>query len=524
MAKASVSKLRRELSELEGAKNAKAFTDEAYSTTKDGRIHAGQLRLLRSTAQRVLVACTPRAGKTRGILRVLARTAIATPNVACLYVAITAIQAGRIAWRPWKRVLREFGIHCDHADGEFKTTFPNGSVVYFAGADDASQIAVFLGESFAGGVVVLDECQDRPDAVIVPLIEDVLEDRLSDITDEHPTPGRLICIGSLPRNTGGWFWRQLTDDASAFERHGWSRLDNPFLKDQQAQLQRYLASKNMSVDDEVVQRNWYGKPVWTKNGGRPYRYDSVRNDYNAERAPWADTVTARSGYVNAAVAWPGITHAFAAIDLGGADRASIQVVGFGRTVDVVQHLFDWTSERDQHHTWGELIEVLKHCRQHYPVCRWVYDSDASKTEHDTLGREYGIPFIAAANKTEMAAQVRRLSDLLQRGKVKVISGSETAKDFARAQWDQRELSKGRWKLAIGPAKVDASEAFRYAIGEWHDVFVAAPAALTPTEAEERREELELGRLSHRPRARPGDSDELERVCGRLPSPLSDDWR
>src|SRR5882672_6992000 len=137
---------------------AATFTDESYSTTWDAKEHLAQIALLRSRASRVLVYCTPRAGKTKGVLKVLANNAIAVPDSTNIYIAITKDQAKRIAWRPWKAMLRKWKILAEHSEADQATTFPNGAVVYFTGADDVAQINVLLGESFAGGVVVLDEC------------------------------------------------------------------------------------------------------------------------------------------------------------------------------------------------------------------------------------------------------------------------------------------------------------------------------------------------------------------------------
>lgn len=474
------------------------FTPEAFCTTKSGVVFLQQLEFVRAILRgdrRILGACTPRAGKTRPILFALARNAIDTTNTSSLYLAITEKQAKRIAWRPFKRMVREFGLPFELSSDQDMTATctTSGSVIYFSGCDTIDGAYVWLGESFAGGLVVLDEVANRPDAVLEPVME-VVEDRLNDMNEEHPQAGRLVLISQLPTHPGGYFWRQVTDPTQPWTRFAWSRLDNPFLLRQREELQRTLVEKNLSEDDDKIQREWYARPVWTKGGGRPYRYLAERNGYRPERPAWVDAVAVRSGKIFAAVPWPGITHAIVAIDLGGADRASIQVLGYGIGQPAVQHLFDWTSDRDQHHTWGELMEVCAVIASHFQVVRWVYDSDSSKTEHDTLGRDYGVPLIAAANKTEAVAQIRRLSDHLQRGRVKVILGSATAADFERAQWDQRALQRGKWLLAIGSSKVDASEAFRYAFGEWFDAYKEPEPPMTPEEAAAAAHKAEMDAL------------------------------
>lgn len=478
-----------------------AWTDEAFSTTADGRIHEGQLRLLRSTADRVLVGCTPRAGKTLGVLKLGANACLDTPDTTFLYLAITSEQARKIAWRPWKRMLKKAGIVCDHLDANLTTTFPNGSVAYFAGADDVAQIMVFLGMSLAGGVVVLDEVQERSDAVLEPLIEDVIVDRLTDLTEEHPTPGRLICIGSLPRAKGGWFWRRLDEakryeDAAAeaksqdkelvadppeFERHGWSRLDNPFLKRQREMFEKWLVARHLTEADPLALRVWKAELIYDTDAGKPYRYDQSRNSYTPERPDWADTLVVRSGKIFAGKLFPGIVEVLVAMDLGGADRASIQALGYGPSTPLVQHVFDWTSERDQHFTWGELLPILQLLQRHLPVVGMFYDAGADGTEHDEFSRMYGIPLIAAANKKGMVTQIRRASEMLMQGRIKGMLGSATVADWERAIWDRRELARGKWKLAIGPNKVDASEAFRYALAAYNDGY--RPPRVPPTPAQ-----------------------------------------
>lgn len=457
------------------------WTDESFSTTPDGRVHEGQLRLLRSTAERILAAATPRAGKTFPVLKLGANTCLDAPNTTFLYLAITADQAKRVAWRPWKSMLRKAGIACEHS--ELSTTFPNGSVAYFAGADDLAQIVVFLGMSLAGGLVVLDECQER-DAVMEELVEDVIADRLTDITDEHPIPGRLICIGSLPRTKGGWFYRKIDEaqkGGTEYELHTYSRLDNPFLKNQREVFEKWLARRHLTEDDPLARRVWKAELIYDTDAGKPYRYREEINAYDPVRPEWADTLAVRSGKIVAGKLLPGITDVLVALDLGGSDRASIQAIGYGSTTPIVQHVFDWTSERDQHLTWGELLPILQLLHQNLNVVGTFYDAGADGTAHDEFSKLYGIPLIAAANKRGMVTQIRRTSELLLLGRIKVMRGSAVADDFTRAIWDRRELARGKWKLAIGQFKVDASEAFRYALTAWSDGY--RPPKTPPTHAQ-----------------------------------------
>jgi len=483
------------------ARQRALWTDESFSTTPDGRVHEGQLRLLRSTAEKLIVGATPRAGKTYPILKIGANACLDTPETPFLYLAITADQAKRVAWRPWKKMLKKAGIICEHKDSDLTTTFPNGSVAQFAGADDVSQAWVFLGMSMAGGVVCLDEVQERVDSVLEPLIEDVIVDRLTDLTDEHPNPGRLICIGSLPRAKGGWFWRKLMEakqyeDATAeaqangkelvadppeYERHGWSRLDNPFLKRQREMFEKWLAARHLSEEDPQARRQWKGELVYDIDAGKPYRYEPIRNTYEPTRPKWADTIAVRSGRIFAGELLQGITEILVALDLGGSDRASIQALGYGPSTPILQHVFDWTSERDQHFTWGELLPILQLLQKNLPVVGMFYDAGADGTEHDEFSKMYGIPLIAAANKKGMVTQIRRTSELLMLGRIRGMVGSPLVADWERAIWDRRELARGKFKLAIGPNKVDASEAFRYALAAWNDGY--RPPKVPPTPAQ-----------------------------------------
>ena len=58
-----------------------------------------QAAFIRDPARLKVAFCTRRAGKSYGEGRYLCQEAAATPNVSCLYIALTRLSAENIMWR-----------------------------------------------------------------------------------------------------------------------------------------------------------------------------------------------------------------------------------------------------------------------------------------------------------------------------------------------------------------------------------------------------------------------------------------
>ena len=462
--------------------------------------HVKQLAFTQDGARWIIALCSRRAGKTTGIaFRALTRALRGKSNQ--VYVALTKDQARTVTmWEPiWKPLLRRLGIEAKHDETRMITTFSNGSVIRFTGTDDVRHIETELGSALDEATI--DEAQSQSDSVLVPLVRRILPPALAD------RRGTLVLAGTVPDVEAGLFWD--TWAASSWSKHNWSMFDNPHMPGARAELDEYLAANpGLSVDSPVIQRERFGRFAFDKTA-TAYTYDRKLNGYAPEVPKWLAGATFPDGRALAAVPWPEIEVLSVGIDPGSTDRMAVEVIGWGARAEV-QHVFEWVSPRAAHLTWNQLGEVLGVVAAHYDVYHWHYDAGSSKNELDTFTRLYNVPVIKAAEKSDLAGQVRMVNSLLTSGRLKVIEGSALEEDMRKARWDQDARAKGQWRWASA-WHPDPADAARYAARPYFDM---APVALTPEEAfrEAKRASAERAERNRR-MATPSDFDQSEFVDG-----------
>lgn len=450
--------------------------------------HEKQLALVRDAALYIIVLCSRRAGKTYGLACLALLTALSRPRQNILYIGLSKPHARKFLWNEvWCPLLDRLKIPHKRLEDEMTTTFPNGSVMYVSGTDDVRHIESFLGNRL--NLAIVDEAQSQSDSVLVPLTTRILPNALLDDMDN---PGKLIMSGTIPEVDAGRFMEVWKD--GKWSRHGWNRFENPHLKNQRGALDAYLfANPGLTEESPEVQREWYGRFKFDPTA-TAYRYIESLNSYVHEqplwlldlldpRGPQSDdeartTKLLREGKALASVPWAGIEVFGVGLDIGGDDRMSAIVNGWGSHRDV-QQLFDWASPRNAHLSWNDLGLVCRVISQHFQTGLWFYDSN-SNNELDTFQRLYGVPVVQAAKKADLDGQVRLYNALLTSGKYKAIRDGQVAQDMRRAQWDKAALARGVRQWPRGPLHPDASEASRYSLRPYFDGYVP-PDTRTPAE-------------------------------------------
>lgn len=454
--------------------------------------HAKQLAFTQDTARWVIALCSRRAGKTRGIAaRALVR-ALRGPSTQ-VYIALTKDQARNVTmWEPiWKPLLRKYGIAAKHDETRMITTFPNGSVIRFTGTDDVRHVETELGAAIDEAVI--DEGQSQSDSVLVPLVRRILPPALAD------RRGTLILAGTVPDVEAGLFWD--TWSKSNWSKHNWSMFDNPFMPGARAELAEYLsANPGLTEDSPVIQRERFGRFVFDKHA-TAYMFDAGLNSYTPTVPGWLARTEFPDGAAMAADVWPGIEVLSVGVDPGATDRMAVEVIGWGARHDV-QHVFEWVSPKGAHLTWDQLGQVLAVVAERYDVYHWHYDAGSSKNELDTFQRVYGVPVIKAANKSDLAGQVRLMNSLLTTGRLKVMAGSSLEEDMRKARWDQDARAKGLWRWASS-WHPDPADAARYAARPYFDL-EPTPESAEQRAARERHELVE--RAERNRRAAEGSKD------------------
>lgn len=467
-----------------------AFTLEAFCAG-----HAGQLEvsLAGRTARRILLMMARQAGKSWAIAGMLLDRALLRPGTRSLFLGLTRVAVEENFWTcVWKPLLARWNVKCVHHEGKLMTTFPTGSRVLVSGTDDTTHIKRYLGNRFAGCMIALDEMQDQKPSVVRELLTNTLPPMLTPTT-------LLLLSGVIPEVPAGPFWDESLNES--WEQWCWGRVRvDPEPQDEtsvaivgQDDQQCFLSAVNthtpeapqvladhmrdnkLTIADPQIQRDWLGVKAFDPTA-QAYRYTTERNGYHHSPASWLDEVWdpklwERFGVVMpskadvqlfAAVPDEGIDrYSFALDPAGTSDRLSIEGVGWGKGVRHVQHVFELVTPKAAAWTQGQWAVVAHVANKHYNGAKWRYDAP-SANEIDTFKRDYGLPVITCATKTDRHGQVRRTNDLLQKGILKVIIGSGWEEDMFRAKRDKDAMARGLFEFDQ-QWHPDPAEAGRYSL-------------------------------------------------------------
>jgi hypothetical protein len=330
-------------------------------------------------------------------------------------------------------------------------------------------IDVYLGDSLAGGVCILDEIQSVPLRVIQPLVDDIIEPMLSDTTPERPEPGRLVVSGTF-RIAAGYLW-QLWDQDNEWAKFSWNRLANPHLTRQQEQFDALVAKKGLT---SRLARDWLGLPKFDASA-TAFRYDPTVNSYKPTRARWeADIAPGRM----IATDMPSTCDTCAiGIDPGARDRFAIVWWYFhSRLPRDLWHGGEWVTDRGANAGWLEAGKVLDLIEAHVTGgTTWkVYDAGGSKVTLDLFSKTVGHHVVTAAAKTDLFGRVERMASLFEEGKAHVIAGSQLEIDYQLAAWDADNKAAGKYKWSAAGVHPDVSDAGGYGAEKFWDVTAPAP--------------------------------------------------
>lgn len=144
------------------------------------------------------VVCGRRAGKSTGVILIVSERCLRKANSCWVICGLARPSIKRIYWRTVKKLNDDLDLHLEFNEADLTVTFPNGSIIYFAGANNAEEIEKLRGSAYDG--VVVDECKSFNLRVFDELIDDVIRPALSD------RKGTLILIGTPGRVLAGTFY------------------------------------------------------------------------------------------------------------------------------------------------------------------------------------------------------------------------------------------------------------------------------------------------------------------------------
>lgn len=443
--------------------------------------HIPQRKLLEDASTRIMALCSRRAAKSVSVCGKLAHSATNFPGSTLIYFGATSKAVRLLIWGPvWQEFRRKWGVGGVDNETLMMTKFGNGSTVIFVGTDDFRHVETFLGGKLRG--VAIDEAQSQPDSVLNPLIDRILPPSLSDLG------GWLMLSGTIPDVEAGKFyetWRANVNKPNAgWKCHNWNRFQNPHIESEKALMQE-LINSGRSIDDPIIRRDWFGEFVFS-NELTAFGYDRSKAGYDGN--------------------YPAGLELFSVgIDPGTRDRTAIVVWGWGKRDPNIYQVYEWVTPKNSNTHLSDIAQQLQIINRKFVNVPWWYmDMGGSKMAIDTFGQDYGLPVIAAAKKVDRTAQVKRMADLLNSGRMKVRVGSQLEQDLMKAAWDKDARAVGRyeWSSQWHP---DVADAGRYAVQGYFDSYVA-PKAIEDVKSADSRREAELWKQTLEPPIEEGPSN------------------
>lgn len=394
-----------------------------------------QLAFIEDPARFKAADCSRRAGKTVGIAADLIDTAIKNPNMACLYLTLSRLNAKRILWRDLLAINRTYNIGGKPHETELTLTMPNGHIIYLSGAKDKSEVEKYRG--FPLKKVYIDEAQAfRP--YIQELVDDVLAKALYDFN------GSLALTGTPPPIPVGFFHDCV--HSGSWSRHSWTMFQNPHIRIKSGRDPMDLVledCKRMGVDisDPRIQRECFGK--WTIDlSSLVFRYEEAKNHYEnlPESHKWSHII---------------------GVDLGYDDADAIAVIGWP---DHSTESFLKEEAVDRKQGITELsIKIDALIKKYDPVAVVMDTGGLGKKIAEEMRKRYSLP-IKAADKIRKFEYIELLNDAMRTKKFHAKRDSAFANDCRLVEWD-RDKSNGD-KLVVSKAyHSDIADAVLYAFRE-----------------------------------------------------------
>ncbi len=328
-----------------------------------------------------------------------------------LYITTTRVNAKRIIWDTLKELNEQYELGGKVLEAELCIELPNRSRIYLAGANDQGEIEKFRGLPL--GIVLIDEAQSFP-SYLQKLVDEVLAPALMDYN------GSLVLIGTPGPVPTGYFHSCAHNTHKDWAHHAWTAFDNPHIlrksgKTTQSLLDEELARRGVSIEDPVIQREWFGR--WTLDtNSLVFRFDPAAN--TREALEHTDFVIG--------------------IDLGFDDADAISVLGWSEKSPTLDLVYEWVGTKQ---TITDLMGKVQHVYDRFRPLAVVADTGGlGKKIVEELQQRTGIP-IEAADKARKLEHIELLNDAMRTGRFFAPRESRFAQDCMLVEWDKSNPEK-----------------------------------------------------------------------------------
>jgi hypothetical protein len=442
----------------EARKKTSAWSDKGAALRSVLRPH--QARLEGDPALRKAVRSARQVGKSTAATLIAAIRCLERSQSDWVVVGLTRPSVKRIYWSALQRLNEAFELGLRFQHQELVANFPNGSKIFFVGAENWAEIEKLRGGRYHGAIV--DECKSFPLTIFEALLQDVLEPALM------AQGGEMIIIGTPGDVLHGEFYlatcrpavlrsRDVAEDQrwsnnlaghpdeagrrALWSLHVWTLRDNDIrFKDPRSGREFTLWDKALQIkadrgwgdDHPTWRREYLGEWVAT-DGLLVYRYRPHVHDYS----PRQDT---HWGLPEAVAAQP--LHTVIGFDFGSRDGTALVVWAFS---DHNPDLWELYSDKrtvapGQKMTVSDIAAWYKEVEAEFgPFEGWPADFAGLATMvMDTLADEHGV-FLEPAEKKQKPDHIELFNNDLDGGRIHVRRGSALSKELVAHKWSDKHL-------------------------------------------------------------------------------------
>jgi hypothetical protein len=392
--------------------NAPDFADDDFPQ---------QAAFIRSDERLISARCPRRAGKTVGVARKLCRASHKREHSRCLYLALTRQHAKELLWPVLKQLDAQYGLNAVFNEMALTCTFPNGSTIKLAGADDdAYEMKKALGQAY--DLVVVDEAGSfRND--LADMVYNILRPAMMD------RGGTIVLIGT-PEGVHGkvnLFYRVTTGDYDAMDPvwclFRWSSLDNPYMRKQvEKELAEIEKTRPLYKETKGFKAMFLGE--WSlDNDDLVYRFNPERNVFS--ELP------------------PGKYTYLLGVDMGFNDDAAFVVFAW-QPYDWHLYVVD-CFKRPKMDVTAHANAIHQICRR-YDISRVVIDG-SNKVAVEEMRRRHDLAGLESAMKRGKFEHIDLLNDDLVQGKILIHEDlTDLMQELQGLVIDKRALQRTRKRV------------------------------------------------------------------------------
>jgi hypothetical protein len=428
-----------------------------------GMLMGVQVDLEADRSRFIAVRAARRTGKSTGVMFIVTIRCLEQVESEWVVIGLTRASVKRIYWGPLQKLNDAFELGIKFQHQEMIAKFPNGSKVYFVGADSAGEVEKLRGGQYNG--VIIDECKSYAPLLFVELIDDVLTPALLDRNGQMyiiGTPGDVLegpfylATAEMPiviegedgsKRLSNAPYGSLPELPFLWSLHAWSLKDNttkfrdPRTGREETLWDRALAMKQdrgLGDQNAFWRREFLGH--WVANVAKKvYRYHSWQHDYT----PLADT---RWGLPAAIADSP--LHTVMGWDFGSKDGTAIVIWAWSETS---RGLWEIYSERR--------ISTKENPLNVSALARWYHELDAeygpfegfpadpaglATMVMETLATEHGV-ILEPAEKKQKNDFIELFNTDLDANLIHIRKGSELSEELIADRWLAKTIGTDKRK-------------------------------------------------------------------------------